>query len=293
MSDSVQPHRWQPTRLPHPWDSPGKNTGVGCHFLLQCMQVKSESEVAQSCPTLRNPMDSNLPGSSVHGIFQARVLEWGAIAFSVLIQRRNKLLQEAVVSVRIDAHKAGNRQWSYLLECLHFKETALRCLKRQIKVVENSCLKGAENTFIFATFLKYLLCGRVQQHIWLFQVWAEQTVNSPGGTELSQAGILTGCWSHPRGRSAFLSTIFFFFLRLDWEASWLRGAWLEFAQTMSLLWPGHRGSPKALIFLSLNLYCYSGVLWGRLKWTLSTRKGIIKREKWEVGLWGTQKNTFE
>ena len=67
----------QPTRLLCPWDSPGKNTGVGCHFLLQCMQVKSESEVAQSCPTLSDPMDCSLPGSSVHGIFQARVLEWG------------------------------------------------------------------------------------------------------------------------------------------------------------------------------------------------------------------------
>ena len=66
----------------HPWDSPGKNTGVGCHFLLQCIKVNSESEVAQPCPTLRDPMDCSLPGSSVHGIFQARVLEWGAIAFS-------------------------------------------------------------------------------------------------------------------------------------------------------------------------------------------------------------------
>ena len=82
MSDSVQPHRWQPTRLSGPWDSPGKNTGVGCHFLLQCMKVKSESEVAQSCPTPSDPMDCSLLGSSVHGIFQARVLEWGAIAFS-------------------------------------------------------------------------------------------------------------------------------------------------------------------------------------------------------------------
>ena len=82
MSNSVQPHRQQPTRLPHPWDSPGKNTGVGCHFLLQRMKVKSESEVAQSCPTLSDPMDCSPPGSSVHGICQARVLEWGAIAFS-------------------------------------------------------------------------------------------------------------------------------------------------------------------------------------------------------------------
>ena len=85
MSNSVRPHRRQPTRLPRPWDSPGKNTGVGCHFLLQCMKVKSESEVAQSCPTLRDPMDCSLPGSSVRGIFQARVLEWGASAFSCLI----------------------------------------------------------------------------------------------------------------------------------------------------------------------------------------------------------------
>ena len=82
MPDSVWPHRQQPTRLPRPWDSPGKNTGVDCHFLLQCMKVKSESEVAQSCPTLHDPMDCSLAGSSVHGIFQVRVLEWGAITFS-------------------------------------------------------------------------------------------------------------------------------------------------------------------------------------------------------------------
>ena len=87
MSDSVPPHRRQPTRLPHPWDSPGKNTGVGCHFLLQCMKVKRENEVAQLCPTLTDPMDCSPPGSSVHGISQARVLEWGATAFSVLWTR--------------------------------------------------------------------------------------------------------------------------------------------------------------------------------------------------------------
>ena len=82
MSHSVRPHRWQPTRFPRPWDSPGKNSGVGCHFLLQCMKVKSESEVAQSCLTLSDPMDCSLPGSSIHGIFQARVLEWGATRFT-------------------------------------------------------------------------------------------------------------------------------------------------------------------------------------------------------------------
>ena len=78
----MRPHRWQPIRLHCPWNSPGKNTGVGCHFLLQCRKVKSESEVTQSCPTLSDPMDCSPPGSSLLGIFQARVLEWGAIAFS-------------------------------------------------------------------------------------------------------------------------------------------------------------------------------------------------------------------
>ena len=87
-------------QVPHPWDSPGKNTGVGCHFLLQCKNVKSENEVSQSCPNLSDPMDCSLPGSSVHGIFQARILEWGAIAFSgqeclgptilVQLEKRNK-----------------------------------------------------------------------------------------------------------------------------------------------------------------------------------------------------------
>ena len=95
QSDSVRPHRRQPTRLPRPWDSPGKNTGVGCHFLLQSMKVKSESEVTQSCPTLSDLMDCSLPGSSIHGIFQARVLEWGAIVLALL-----KTLQWIPISLR-------------------------------------------------------------------------------------------------------------------------------------------------------------------------------------------------
>ena len=98
MPNSVRPHRWQPTRLPSPWDSPGKNTGLGCHFLLQSMEVKSESEVAQSCPTLSDPMDCPLPGSSVHGIFQARVLEWGTIAFSQILLARSRLLIHAAAA---------------------------------------------------------------------------------------------------------------------------------------------------------------------------------------------------
>ena len=98
MSNSVRPHRRQPTRLCRPWDSSGKNTGVGCHFLLQCMKVKSQSEVTQSCLTLSDPMDCSLPGSSVHGIFQARVLEWGAIVFSywvaISFSRRSSQLRD-------------------------------------------------------------------------------------------------------------------------------------------------------------------------------------------------------
>ena len=94
VSDSKRPHGPQPTRLPRPWDSPGKNTGVGCHFLLQCMKVKSESEVAQPCPTLCDPMDRSPSGSPVHGILQARVLEWGAISFSVTVPRMHNEIKE-------------------------------------------------------------------------------------------------------------------------------------------------------------------------------------------------------
>ena len=97
MSDSVRPHRQQPTRLLCPWDSPGKNTGEDCHFLLQCMKVKSESEVAQSCPTLSDPLDFRLPGFFINGIFQASVLEWGVIAFSQeLTKQTNFFLSQLV-----------------------------------------------------------------------------------------------------------------------------------------------------------------------------------------------------
>ena len=113
MSDPVQPHRQQPTRLPRPWDSPGKNTGVGCHFLLQRMRVKSESEVAQLCPTPSDPMDCSLPGSSIHGIFQARVLEWGAIAFSVhaddttFMAESEEELKSLLIKVKVESEKVG------------------------------------------------------------------------------------------------------------------------------------------------------------------------------------------
>src|SRR5574338_245265 len=108
MSDSVRPHGQQPTRLPHPWDSPGKNAGVGCYFLLQCMKVKSESEVAQSCPTPSDPLDCSPPGSCIHGTLQARVLEWGAIAFSKIHK-----VSTVTLSLKILFH------YLYMFLCCH------------------------------------------------------------------------------------------------------------------------------------------------------------------------------
>ena len=102
MSNSVRPHRMQPTMLPRPWDSSGKKTGVGCHFLLQCRKAKSETEVAQPCPTLWDPMDCILPGSSIHGIFQARVLEWVAIA-----------LYELYVSIQFSSVQLLSHVWLF------------------------------------------------------------------------------------------------------------------------------------------------------------------------------------
>ena len=112
VSNSVRSQRRQPTRLPRPWDSAGKSTGVGCHFLLQCMKVKSESEVTQSCPTLCDPMDCSLPGSSVHGIFQARVLEWGAITFSHLsmLVPINYMMKWPYVTIGLERKRHRQRQ---------------------------------------------------------------------------------------------------------------------------------------------------------------------------------------
>ena len=104
-------------QAPRPWDSLGKNTGVGCHFLLQCTKVKSESEVAQSCPTLSDPMDCSPPGSSIHGIFQARVLEWGAIAFSiifVLVSPKLEKIRPTVKYILELKNRNGRVKWSTL-----------------------------------------------------------------------------------------------------------------------------------------------------------------------------------
>ena len=111
----MQPHRRQPTRLPCPWDSPGKNMGVGCHFLLQCMKVKSFSR-----PTLCDPMDCSLPGSSIHGIFEARVLEWGAIAFSNLISLGTKKMQDKIIFLYVYLDLSNRRSSMIKLRYLGF-----------------------------------------------------------------------------------------------------------------------------------------------------------------------------
>ena len=139
MSNSVQPRRWKPTRFPHPWDSPGKNTGVGCHFLLQCMKVKSEREVAESCLTLCDPMDCSLPGSSVHGIFQARVLEWGALAFlDTILKIRNISLSTKVHLVKAMVFPVimyGCKSWTIKkAEHLRLGAFELWCWRRLLRI---------------------------------------------------------------------------------------------------------------------------------------------------------------
>ena len=143
MSDSVRPHRWQPTRLHHPWDSPGKNTGVGCHFLLQCMKVKSDSEVAQSCPTLGDPMDCSPPGSSIHGIFQARVLEWGAIAFSIIhtyIYSKHTVLVSLLHQVLpVTICSQGLLCFSPLTRWIHYMQTKPAAPRLRMRLVSIRC----------------------------------------------------------------------------------------------------------------------------------------------------------
>ena len=145
MSDSVQPHRWQLTRLPHPWDSPGRNTGVGCHFLLQCMKVKSESEVTQLCLTLSNPVDCSLPGFAIHGIFQARVLEWSAIAFSGKHHRRAEESEFGIFSF-LDCQHWWNwmLKW-WLQEYIHILQDEDKCSRYLVLSILHLCFKKSVN----------------------------------------------------------------------------------------------------------------------------------------------------
>ena len=171
MSNSVRPHRRQPTRLPRPWDSPGKDTGVGCHFLPQCIKVKSESEIALSCPTLSDPMDCSPPGSSVHGIFQARVLEWGAIAFSAagytIIYLNNRPLSDhPVVSSSLLS--------ATLLQRASFYSESFFCLSYFLKMVSQKWKYWFNYRFPFYVS-SYILpsCspkggpGRVESILWV------------------------------------------------------------------------------------------------------------------------------
>ena len=147
MSDSVRPHRQQLTRLPRPWDSPGKNTGVGCHFLLQCMKAKIESEVSHLPPTPSNPMDCSRPGSSIHGILQARVLEWGAIAlstmqyYSAIKRNKIKLFATTWMQLEIIIISEGSQK-----EKDKYHMTSLIC-------GISSCIQVVANSFILFLFM--------------------------------------------------------------------------------------------------------------------------------------------
>ena len=138
------PHRWQPTRLPRTWNSPGKNTGVDCHFLLQSKKVKSQSEVTQSCPTLSDPMDCSLPGSSVHGIFQARVLEWAPLPSPTGRENMTKhWLWNHIILDSILACSPGTYSVAWVLELSCFKSHLpylLNKKERQEREVAQSCL---------------------------------------------------------------------------------------------------------------------------------------------------------
>ena len=144
VSDSVRPHRQQPTRLLCPWDSPGENTGVGSHFLLQCMKVKSESEVAQSCPTHSDPVDCSLPGSSIHGIFQARVVEWVVVKYSVYLLGAK---QDCLCSKHLNSLMAA-RKWIFfnwrvvgLQHCIGF-----RCRVKWIRYIDGyTCIHSLDS----------------------------------------------------------------------------------------------------------------------------------------------------
>ena len=162
MSDSVRLHRWQRTRLLRPRDSPGKNTGVCCHFLLQCMKVKSESEVTQSCLTLHDPRDCSPPGSSIHGIFQAKVLEWVAISFSSLVNRKGEKTQSKEVAREIfsfilspvRSHRVGH-DWS-----------DLAAAASEIRSSTHTCQKwGGDTAKHFTRSLICFLC------LWTYLFW--------------------------------------------------------------------------------------------------------------------------
>ena len=160
MSDSVRPHWWQPTRLPCPWNYPGKNAGVGCHFLLQCMKVKSESEVARSCPTVSDPMDCSLPGSSVHGIFQAGVLFLLILIYNVFFFFLTSVCFIAVIS---NTKKCTRQSGGILIQASkvcpfrrdHAEPTppVVRCSNTCAVLAQRACLRLRSPEFLFGASL--------------------------------------------------------------------------------------------------------------------------------------------
>ena len=139
MLDSVWPCRRQPTRLPHPWDSPGKNTWVGCHCLLHCVKVKSESEVAQSCLTLSDPMDCSLPGSSVHGF--SRQEYWSGVPLPSLIITLLSCKKKNSPKATEPSENPTDR-W------LHLNDTRRTRLARELKSWEDKSCRGYQMTLI-------------------------------------------------------------------------------------------------------------------------------------------------
>ena len=181
MSDSVRPHRQQPTRLPRPWDSPGKNIGMGCHFLLQCMKVKSESEFAQSCLTHSDPMGCSLPGSSVHGIFQARVLEWGAITFSALYLRLLIFLPAILIPAYASSNpaflmmysafklnKQGDNIQPWRTPFLIWNQSVFPCPKLLLPDLHTDFSRGRSGGLVFPSLSEFstVCCDPHSQRLW-------------------------------------------------------------------------------------------------------------------------------
>ena len=148
MSNSVRPHRWQPTRFPRPWDCPGKNTKVGCHFCLQCMKVKSESEVAQSYLTLSNPMDCSLPGSSIHGIFQTRVLEWSAIVFFASLPAPQKKKKKKTRNLTKDLKDLQAKNYKTMIKETEWTQVKRYPMFKGENTIKISILTKATYTFM-------------------------------------------------------------------------------------------------------------------------------------------------
>ena len=159
---------------PHPWDSPGKNTGVGCHFLFQCMKVKRESEVAQSCPTLSHPMDCSPPGSSVHGIFQARVLEWGAVAFSV-----DSLPKAYIMMVNLQWQFSVHGDGEGQCQSNDCKENLLKNI--QIWIPEQ---QSTQNPFLCVLFIFQVVFKRRSSCTVLWRHWGKVGCCHRGGVTL-------------------------------------------------------------------------------------------------------------